>query len=52
MGYSWQSQKERDYCKDEDVDGWTILQWILERWDGMVGTGSTCLTIGTVGGLM
>jgi hypothetical protein len=27
----WESQKERDHCEDQDVDGWTILKWILER---------------------
>jgi hypothetical protein len=31
IGYWWESQKERD----QDVDGWTILKWILERWDGV-----------------
>jgi hypothetical protein len=25
------SQKERDHWEDEDVDGWTILKWILGR---------------------
>jgi hypothetical protein len=27
----WESQKERDRLEDQDVDGWTILKWILER---------------------
>jgi hypothetical protein len=27
----WESQKERDHCEDQDVGGWTILKWILER---------------------
>jgi hypothetical protein len=37
IGYWWESQKERDRWEDQDVDGWTILKWILERlgWDGM-----------------
>jgi hypothetical protein len=36
IGYWWESQKERDHWKDQDVGGWTILKWILEiRWDGM-----------------
>jgi hypothetical protein len=26
-----ESQKERDHWEDQDVDGWTILKWILER---------------------
>jgi hypothetical protein len=25
------SQKVRDNSEDQDVGGWTILQWILER---------------------
>jgi hypothetical protein len=31
IGYLWESQKERDHWEDQDVDGWTILKWILER---------------------
>jgi hypothetical protein len=29
IGYWWERQKERDHL--EDVGGWTILKWILER---------------------
>jgi hypothetical protein len=25
------SQKERDHYEDQDVGGWIILKWILER---------------------
>jgi hypothetical protein len=25
---------ERDHWEDEDVSVWTILKWILERWNG------------------
>jgi hypothetical protein len=28
--YWWESEKESDYSEDQDVDGWTILKWILE----------------------
>jgi hypothetical protein len=28
--------KPRDHWEDQDVDGWTILKWILERQDGMI----------------
>jgi hypothetical protein len=35
IGYLWKSQKERDHWEDQDVGGWTILKWILERWDGV-----------------
>jgi hypothetical protein len=31
IGYWWESQKERDHWEDQDVDGWTILKWILKR---------------------
>jgi hypothetical protein len=33
------------------LGGWTILKHILERWDGMVWTGSIWFRIGTSGGL-
>jgi hypothetical protein len=33
IGYWWESQKERDHYEDQDVCGWIILKWILERWD-------------------
>jgi hypothetical protein len=33
IGYWWESQKERDHSEDQDLTGWTILKWILERWD-------------------
>jgi hypothetical protein len=38
IGYWWESQKERDHWEDQDVGGWTILKWILERqyvWCGL-----------------
>jgi hypothetical protein len=35
IGYWRESQKERDHWEDQDVGGWTILKWILERWDGV-----------------
>jgi hypothetical protein len=35
IGYSWESQKERDHWEDQDVGEWTILGWFLERKDGM-----------------
>jgi hypothetical protein len=39
IGYLWNSQKEGDHWEDQDVGGWTILKWILEREDGMVAYG-------------
>jgi hypothetical protein len=34
IGYWWENQKERDHWEDQGVSEWTILKWILERWDG------------------
>jgi hypothetical protein len=31
IGYWWERQKESDHWEDQDVGGWTILKWILER---------------------
>jgi hypothetical protein len=52
IGYWCESQKERDHWEDQDVGGWTILKWILERQDGIVWTGSNWLRIGTSGELL
>jgi hypothetical protein len=35
---------------DPDVDGRIILRWILRKWEGVVGTGWSGLTIRTGGG--
>jgi hypothetical protein len=45
IGYWWKSQKEkkeRDHYEDQDLGGWTILKWILDRmgWYGLDRTGS------------
>jgi hypothetical protein len=37
IGYWWERQKERDHCEDQDIGGWTILKWILERYYEMYG---------------
>jgi hypothetical protein len=29
--YWWENQKEIDHWEDEDVGGWIILNWILDR---------------------
>jgi hypothetical protein len=52
IGYWWEIWKERDHWEDQAVGGWTVLKWILEREDGMVGIGSIWLRIGTSGGLL
>jgi hypothetical protein len=50
IGYQWETQKERDHWEDQDVGGWTILKWMLERQDGMVWIGLIWLRIGPVEG--
>jgi hypothetical protein len=37
IGYWWESQKEGDHWEDQDVGGWTLLKWILDRmgWCGL-----------------
>jgi hypothetical protein len=37
IGYLWESQKERDHQEDEEVGGWIILKWVLDRmrWYGL-----------------
>jgi hypothetical protein len=52
IGYWLESQKERNHKEDQDVGGWTMLKWILDRQDRMVWTGSSWLRIGTSGGLL
>jgi hypothetical protein len=37
---------------DQDVGGWTILKWNLERQDGIVLIGLIWLRIGTSGGFL
>jgi hypothetical protein len=52
IDYWWESQRERDQLEDQDVGGWIILGWILERWDGVMLTALVRLRIGTVGELL
>jgi hypothetical protein len=30
-GYWWESQTERDHQENQDLGGWIILKWILDR---------------------
>jgi hypothetical protein len=52
IGYWWESQKERDHCEDQDVGGWTISKWILQRYDEMVRIGLIWLRIEASGRLL
>ena len=44
------SLRERGHWGDPDVDGRIILRWIFRELEGVVGTGWSCLRIGTGGG--
>jgi len=48
-GFWWGNLRERDHCGDPDVDERIILRWIFRKWEGVVGTGWSCLRIGTGG---
>jgi hypothetical protein len=37
------SVEKRPLYKDQHIGGWMILRWILERWDGVMWTGSTAM---------
>jgi hypothetical protein len=39
----------KSHWEDRDVDGKIILKWIFRKWEGVVGTGWSCLRIGTGG---
>jgi hypothetical protein len=41
---------ERDHWGDPDVDWRVILRRIFRKWEGIVGTGWSRLSIGTGGG--
>ena len=49
-GFWWGNLWERDHWEDHDADGRAILRRIFRKWEGAVGTGSSWLRIGTVGG--
>jgi hypothetical protein len=48
IGYWWESQKVGDHWEDQDIGGWTILKWILERENGKVWFGLIWLRIQTL----
>jgi hypothetical protein len=36
IAFLLESQKERDHYKDQDVGGWIILKWFLQRYNAVV----------------
>ena len=50
IGFWWGNLRERDLWGDPNVDGRIVLRWIFRKWEGVVGTGCSCLRIGTGGG--
>jgi hypothetical protein len=38
--------------EDQNIGGWILLRWIVERWDGMMCTGLVWLRIRTGGELL
>jgi hypothetical protein len=42
----------KNHWGDQDVDGRIILRWIFRKLEGVEGTGSSWLRIGTDGGLL
>jgi hypothetical protein len=44
-GYWLESQRGRGHIKDQDADGWIILRYVWERWDGIVWIGLVWLRI-------
>jgi hypothetical protein len=49
-GFWCGNMKGREHLEDPDVDGKIILRRILRKWEGVVGTGWSWLSIGTFGG--
>jgi hypothetical protein len=49
IDYWQESQRERDCEKDQDVSGWIILGWLLEKWDWVMWTGLIGLRTMNVG---
>jgi hypothetical protein len=31
IGYWWEIQMEREHWEDQDIGGWTVIKWFLER---------------------
>jgi hypothetical protein len=51
-GFWWESPKEKNHLKDQDVDGRMRSKWTLRRLARGMCSGFTWLRIGIVGGLL
>ena len=51
-GFRWGNLRERGHLGDPGEDGRIILRLIFRKWDLEVWTGSSCLKVGTGGGLL
>jgi len=49
-GFWWGNLRERDHCRDPDINGRIILRWIFRKWEGVVRTGWSWLRIGKFDG--
>jgi hypothetical protein len=49
-GFCWESQNERDHDEGLDVGGRIILNWIIEKENGVVWPGFSWVRIGARGG--
>jgi hypothetical protein len=50
--YWLENLKERGHCKDVDLDGMIILEWILKTWGENVWTGFLWIQIQASGRLL
>ena len=49
-GFWWGNLRERHHWGDLDIDGRIILRRIFRKWEGVVGTAWSWISIGRVGG--
>ena len=42
--------RERDHQGDQDLNGRIMKNWIFRKWEGVVGSGLSCVRIGALAG--
>jgi hypothetical protein len=52
VGFGWGNPEGKANLKDQDIGGWIILKWVLEREDGAVCAALIWLRTGTGGILL